>query len=213
MRGVTISGQYGAGGSVVAPDVAKRLALPLLDRAISSEVASALHVSLPEAEDAEVKRTLVGKFFAALTPLAGGALGAGTDAAPPDAVPAPDDSALFRERAEAIMGTALEAGAVILGRAAAAAFHEEPGVLCVRLFGAADARIAQGARIEGVSVESARRSQHEVDHARDHYVRHLYGVGIDDPSLYHLRIDTTVVTLDGAAEMIATAYRSLSLQR
>lgn len=85
MRGVTISGQFGAGGSVVAPDVAKRLSLPLLDRAISSEIAAQLHVTLHEAEGAELKRSVVGRFFSVLSPLAGGALGAGTDAAPPDA--------------------------------------------------------------------------------------------------------------------------------
>jgi cytidylate kinase len=209
MRGVTISGQYGAGGSVVAPEVAKQLSLPLLDRAISSDVAAKLHVSLHEAEGAELKRSLVGKFFSILTPLAGGALGAGTDAAPPDAVPAPDDAALFREQAEAIMANALTTGAVILGRAAAAAFRDEPNILRVRLFGPVEARIAQGARIENVSIESARRSQHEVDHARDHYVRHLYGLGIDDPSFYQLRIDATAVPFETCVELIVTAYRSL----
>jgi cytidylate kinase len=210
MRGVTISGQYGAGGSVVAPQVAEQLSLPLFDRAISSDIAAKLHVSLHEAEGAERKRSLAGKFFSILTPLAGGVLGAGTDAAPPDAVPAPDDAALFREQAEAIMSNELATGAVVLGRAAAAAFRDEPGILRVRLFGPVEARIAQGARIENVSIESARRSQHEVDHARDHYVRHLYGLGIDDPCLYHLRIDATAIALDTCAELIISAYRSLT---
>jgi cytidylate kinase len=77
------------------------------------------------------------------------------------------------------------------------------------LFGPVEARIAQGARIENVPVDSARRSQHEVDHARDHYVRHLYGLGIDDPSLYQLRIDATAVPLETCAELIVIAYRSL----
>ena len=46
MPGVTISAGYGAGGSVVAPHVAKLLGLPLLDRAISSRVAAQLRVSV-----------------------------------------------------------------------------------------------------------------------------------------------------------------------
>jgi hypothetical protein len=46
MPGVTISAGYGAGGSVVAPEVAGRLGLPLLDRAISSRIAAQLHVSV-----------------------------------------------------------------------------------------------------------------------------------------------------------------------
>ena len=48
MPGVTISAGYGAGGSVVAPEVAKRLGLPVLDRAISSRVAALLQVTVPD---------------------------------------------------------------------------------------------------------------------------------------------------------------------
>jgi hypothetical protein len=58
MPGVTISAGYGAGGSVVAPHVARLLDLPLLDRAISSRVAAQLHVSVQEAEGGAVRRSL-----------------------------------------------------------------------------------------------------------------------------------------------------------
>ena len=157
MPGVTISAGYGAGGSIIAPEVARRLGLPLIDRAISSRVAAQLQVSVQEAEGGEVRRPLVDRFLAVLAPLAGGVLCAGTDAAPPEALPPPDDAALFREQAEAIMTAALQDGAVILGRAGAAAFHQRPDVLCVRLFGPPDARIAQAARIEHVDQSTARQ--------------------------------------------------------
>ena len=58
MPGVTISSGFGAGGSVVAPAVARQLGLPLLDRAISSRVAAQLRVSLQEAEDGAPQRSL-----------------------------------------------------------------------------------------------------------------------------------------------------------
>jgi len=158
MPGVTISASYGAGGSVIAPAVAKLLGLPLLDRAISSHVAAQLHVTVQEAEGATIRRPLVDRFLAVLSPLAGGVLGAGTDAAPPHAaVPPPDDAAFFRERAEAIMNEALATGAVILGRAGAAAFRDRPDVLRVRLFGPREARIAQAARVENVDPATARQ--------------------------------------------------------
>ena len=141
-------------------------------------------------------------------PLAGGVLGAGTDCAPPEAVPPPDDAAFFREQAEAIMRKALAAGAVILGRAGGAAFRDELGVLRVRLFGPEEARIAQAARIGDVDVATAGQRLPEVDRARAQYVRRLYGLGIDDPDLYHLQIDSTAVPLDAWAGLIAAAYRS-----
>lgn len=209
MPGVTISAGYGAGGSIIAPEVARLLGLPLLDRAISSHVAAQLRVSVQEAEGGVIRRSVPGRFLAVLAPLAGGVLGAGTDCAPPEAaVPPPDDSAFFREQAEAIMRKALATGAVILGRAGGAAFRDEPGVLRVRLFGPEEARIAQAARIEDVDVPTARQRLPEVDRARAQYVRRLYGLDIDDPDLYHLQIDSTVVPLDACAGLIAAAYRS-----
>jgi cytidylate kinase len=207
MPGVTISAGYGAGGSMIAPEVARQLGLPLLDRAISSRVAAQLQVSVPEAEGAVIKRSGAGRFLAVLAPLAGGVLGAGTDCAPPEAFPPPDDAALFREQAEAIMRKALVTGAVILGRAGGAAFRDEPGVLRVRLFGPEEARIAQAARIEDVDADTARQRLPDVDRARAQYVQRLYGTDIDDPDLYHLQIDSTVVPIDACAGLIAGAYR------
>src|SRR6202049_305048 len=163
MPGVTISAGYGAGGSAVPPEAAKRLGLPLLDRAISSRVAAQLRVSVQEAEGGEARRPLVERFLSVLTPLAGGVLGAGTDCAPPEAIPPPDDAAPFREQAEAIISAALIDGAVILGRAGAAAFHDKPDVLRVRLFGPPEARVAQASLIENVDAPTARRRLPEVD--------------------------------------------------
>jgi cytidylate kinase len=208
MPGITISAGYGAGGSLIAPQVARQLGLPLLDRAISSHVAAQLRVSVQEAEGGVIKRSGPGRFLAVLAPLAGGVLGAGTDCAPPEAFPPPDDAALFREQAEAIMRKALVTGAVILGRAGGAAFRDEPGVLRVRLFGPEEARIAQAARIEDVDEATARQRLPEVDRARAQYVMRLYGFDIDDPELYHLQIDTTAMPIEAGVGLITAAYRS-----
>jgi len=78
-----------------------------------------------------------------------------TDTLPRDLAAPPGDGALFREQADAIMRAALVSGAVILGRAGAAAFRDEPGVLRVRLFGPAEARVAQAARIESTDEATA----------------------------------------------------------
>jgi cytidylate kinase len=213
MPGVTISAGYGAGGSVVAPEVARRLGLPVLDRAISSRVAALLQVTVPEAEGGEIRRPLVDRVLGLFTPLAGGLLCAGTDAAPPEAVPPPDDAALFREHAEAIMNEALSTGAVILGRAGAAAFRGRPDVLRVRLFGPREARIAQASHIENVDAPAARQLLPEVDHARAQYVRRLYGVSIDDPDLFDLQVDSTALPLDACADLIVSAYWALDRTR
>ena len=208
MSGVTISAGYGAGGSVVAVQVAKLLDLPLLDRAISSGVAAQLRVSVQEAEGGAVRRSMPDRFLGILAPLAVGVLAATTSAAPRDVTASADEAAWFRERAEAVMREALASGAVILGRGGAAAFSGEPDVLRVRLFGPPEARIAQAARIENIDHPTARQRLPEVDRARAQYVRRLYRADIDDPDLFHMHLDSTAVPLDTCAELIATAYRA-----
>lgn len=212
MPGVTISAGYGAAGSVVAPAVARLLELPLLDRAISSAVAAKLHVSVTEAEDGACRRSLPERFLDLLKPLAGGVLGAGTDAAPAQAGALADEAAEFREQAEQIMRQQLVTGAVILGRAGAAAFIAEPAVLRVRLFGPLEARLVQAARLEGVELAVARARQPEVDGSRAQYVRRLYRADIDDPALYHLQLDSTALSAATCAQLIATGYRSFTGQ-
>ncbi len=207
MPGVTISAGYGAGGSVIAPQVAGQLRIPLLDRTISSHVAEQLQVSVPEAESGAIRRSATDRFFAILAPLAEGVLTAGSHANVAWSA-SPDEAPLFRERAEAVMRGALASGAVILGRAGAAAFRGETGVLRVRLFGPTDARIAQATEIEGIDEHVARQRLPEVDGARAQYVRRLYGADIDDPALYHLQIDSTALPLDACAALIVAAYRA-----
>lgn len=208
MPGVTISAGYGAGGSIVAPAVAARLELPLLDRAISATVAAGLHVSLHEAEQGEPRRSIADRFLSIFAPVAGGVLGAGTDAAPGGLL-IPDDATQFRQQAEHVMREALTHGAVILGRAGAPALRDEPVVLRVRLFGDRDARIHQGARLSGVDEQTASRQQHQVDTARDQYVRRLYAISADDPALYHLQLDSTVLALEVCTDIIVTAYTAM----
>jgi cytidylate kinase len=209
MPAVTISAGYGTGGSLIASLVAASLGLPLLDRAISAEVAAELQVSVPEAEDGSFTRSVADRFLGLLAPLASGVLGAGTDAAPAEATAPPTDADLFRERAEKIMRDSLATGAVILGRAGGAAFRDEPQVLRVRLFGPKQARIEHGSRAQGIDTAAAEKRLAQVDSARAQYVRRLYGVDINDPAFYQLQLDSTAVPESACAEIIVTAYRAL----
>ncbi|HEX2904103.1 MAG TPA: cytidylate kinase-like family protein [Jatrophihabitans sp.] len=201
MPGVTISSGYGAGGSVVAPRVAELLGVQLVDRAVSSTVAQELHVTVEEAEQGEAKRSVAERFFGALVPLTG-------TAGPPIDPSLADDAAEFREHTERILRQKLADGCVILGRAGAAAFVNEPDVLRVRLFGAKEDRIRQGAEVQGISEDEARQRQPETDKAREHYMRRLYHTDQADPALYHMQLDSTAIPLETCAEIVAEAYRA-----
>ena len=206
MPGVTISSAYGAGGSVVAPAVAETLRFELIDRAINSQVARALEVTVEEAQAGTVRRDFVERFFGVLAPMAAMAVAPDRPVSVHDVHPL-HEPVLFRAETERLIGEAVSRGAVVLGRAGAAALQEAPDVLRVRLFGPAEARVRQGAQVEGVDEDEARERLTRVDRARAQYVQRLYGRDIDDPQLYHLQLDSTALALDDCAQVIADAYR------
>jgi cytidylate kinase len=98
-------------------------------------------------------------------------------------------------------------GGVILGRAAAVVLGKDRG-FHVRLDGPPARRVAQGAVVEGISEEQARARLRAADKARTAYVRRLYRCDPDNPSLYHLVIDSTAMPLDTVTELILVAARA-----
>ena len=70
-------------------------------------------------------------------------------------------------------------------------------------------RLGGGLRFGDVGAATARQRLAEGDRARAQYVRRLYRADINDPELFHLHIDSTVLPLKACAQLIASAYRSL----
>jgi cytidylate kinase len=60
-------------------------------------------------------------------------------------------------------------------------------------------------KLEGIDRATAERRQEVEDRARIGYVHRAYGVDGEDPSLYHLVLDSTMLDLDTCVELIVTA--------
>ena len=198
---VTLSASFGAGGSVVGPSVARLLGLPFYDRAIPVAVAQRLSLQLDEAlaldEHAPSRlERILGSFSAVAVPLSYA----------PEATFV--DRRNFREETEATLRKIADGeGGVILGRAAMIVLKDHDHVFRVRLDGPVEARIAQAARNEHIDEEAVRSQQRAVDRGRDAYVSEFYGVDRSDPSLYHVVLDSTALTIKTCVETIATAAR------
>jgi cytidylate kinase len=204
---VTISATYGAGGSEVGPELARRLDVPFVDRLIPTEVAERLAVPLAEALAHD--ETCAGRLSRLLSSLAPTGLALGTHG-PVDQRAGDRD---FRAATEQVIFERAESGrGVILGRAAAVVLADDPRALHVRLDGPRDARVRQGMRIQGVDRPTAEQRMAKTDRARHAYVRHFYRADASDPAHYHLMIDSTAVDLDTCVEMIAAAARNRALQ-
>ncbi|MCU1461711.1 MAG: hypothetical protein JWO37_1786 [Acidimicrobiales bacterium] len=197
---VTVSATYGAGGTLIAPLLATRLGLPFADRLGGSKpMASSAGDVLSEAERAEEPRNTVLDGLALLS--------AGWN------IPVPRDPELLpehvRNHLEASIGALIaNGGAVILGRAAAIALGRRPGAFHVRLDGPVERRARRGAAWEGVDLDTARAHLTDTDTVRSRSVRKLYHQDPADPSLYHLVVDTSVLTLDACVDLLANAAQA-----
>jgi hypothetical protein len=175
--------------------VAERLGLPLVDRAIPAVLAA----------DDELNEGAFGRLLTRALVHAG--LFVGVPAAPGVGGVVAD----VADAEEAIRQFADRGGAVILGRAAALVLKGRPDTLHVRLDGPVESRCKQATRHEGVDHETAARRQEQADRARRAYIEHFYprtGAWTDIRH-YHLILDSTVISLDGCAELIVRAARDL----
>ena len=201
-RLVTVSASYGAGGSVVAPALARRLGVPFLQRATTSS--GGVEAGGPSTERLapdEAERTPVHRLLASLTQ----AMPVGPTQSPPSA--RHQHQELCRHYEEDIRRLAADGAGVILGRGAAVVLGKGLG-FHVRLDGPPDLRLVQGAAIEGIGHDHARRHMDAADRARIAYVRRLYRADPTDPCYYHLTIDSTAIPLDVVTEIILRALSS-----
>lgn len=204
---VAISAAYGAGGSRVAPGVAERLGIPFVDRAIPLAVAEELEIPVEDAEahDAKIQTSLIERLLRGFI---------GVDTGNPMPVPGEITNTEDFQRAteEAVRQQAASGDAVILGRAGVIVLRDHPHTLRVRLTGPAERRVEQTVRLQGLDRATAERALRHTDRAHAEYARACYDVNLDDPALFHMVLDSTLVALDVCIELIVVAATALATE-
>ncbi|HUE68914.1 MAG TPA: cytidylate kinase-like family protein [Candidatus Acidoferrum sp.] len=206
MGTVTIAATYGAGGSVIAPAVARRLELPFIDRAIPAALAREIHEPLDAALADDADRTpRVARLLDRV--LATSGLFVGVLASPEQRGALPE----IARTEEVLRHIADTTGAVVLGRAGVFALKDRQGVLHVRLDGEVEARRRAAAARHGIDMAAATRAQEQNDRARRAYVEHFYprAGAWNDPRHYHVMLDSTAISHEACIEIIVTAAQDL----
>jgi len=200
---VTLSASYGARGDAVGRALAERLQLPFVDRAVPT-AAAAHELGLPEDVAESLDEPPSSRWERIAARFVWAAAPAMPDL-PTEDVPPTLTPEAFRSASEAeLRRTADTTGAVVLGRAGMVALGHRSDVLCARLDGPVEARIAQVVA-QGVDQAAARQAQREVDRAREAYARVFFSARQDDPRLYHLILDSTVLSAEACVEIIVRA--------
>jgi cytidylate kinase len=216
MGSVTISASFGSRGDRIGHGVADRLGLVFLDRAIPRAAARTLNLSDLSAESLDERAP--GRFDRLLRSLS--LPGSGDLSRDPIEASHPFSSAeesaveptvsanAFRLATEKVLREIADTtGAVILGRAGMMVLGGRPDVLCVRLDGPVEERIARSTA-NGTDIATVRQTQKQVDGAREQYAHYFYKVSQRDVRLYHLYLDTCALPTEACIDLVVAAAKA-----
>jgi cytidylate kinase len=204
---ITVSREYGAGGSEVAARAARSLGWRLVDNELVERVAALAGLT---PEDVVQREERVSTFIERLART--------LVAATPELVVPPEargTAASLTEEdlvriTERVVEEAAAAGKVVLvGRAAPAVLALERDAIHVKVVAPREWRIRTAAERLGVPLEEAATLTDETDRMRARYHRQHYQRDWNDPINYHLVLNTAALGLDGAAEVVVARARAL----
>jgi cytidylate kinase len=202
---ITISRQYGAGGSDVARRVASALGWSVVDNELIEQVAQ--RAGIPMAEVAERDERAPG-FVERLTRT----LAAATPELfpPPEGTVADLDEATLVRIPESVVGDMAARGRVVLvGRAAPAVLDQQEDALHVKLVAPRPFRIHAASQRLGMDPAEVVKIVDDTDAMRARYHREYYNRDWADPLNYHMVLNSGALGLAGAAEVVVARARAL----
>jgi cytidylate kinase len=117
----------------------------------------------------------------------------------------PSTWTVVEQTAETILRLAQLGNVILIGRGAHLITAKLPGVFHVRLVASLPDRVEHAHRFYGLGRPEARELVQREDSGRRRYLKKYFEAEVDDPLLYHLTINTSKVSFDAAAELIAAA--------
>ena len=198
MRAITISREYGSAGGEIAIRLAKRLGWQLIDHEVVVRVARKLHVSQEEAEEHDERvEGLASRILKSLRLV---------HPTMPVVVEMPtsmDSHAFHEARCQIIEGAVATGYVVIVGRGAQAHLAQRRDVLHVRIVAPLETRIAYVMSREGLDYAAAQARTLQKDQERARYLQTFYHRRPGDPHLYDLVLNTGILDLESAVDVIS----------
>lgn len=200
---VTISREYGAGGSTVARLVSETLRWRLVDNQVVEEVAELAGMSPADVARGEERGpSFIERLSRALALATPELLGPA-----PLAVPEAEEARVVKLTEQVVTDACADGDAVLVGRAAVAVLGRRSDALHVRLVAPADHRARIVADRLSVSIEAARKQLKLVDTNRSRYHRLWYDRVWEDARNYHLTLNTGWLGLERSADLVVAAVQ------
>ena len=205
---ITISREYGAGGSVVAQLAADLLRWRLVDNQVVEEVARRAGLTPDDVARREERGpSFVERLTRALATATPELLGA-ESVQPPEA----EESRLVKLTEQVVRDACASGNVVLVGRAAVALLGSREDALHVRVVADPEHRTRVIMERIGVARDEAVRRIKEVDANRARYHRLWYERDWYEPRNYHLTLNTGWLGLERSAELVVAAAAPLLRQ-
>ncbi len=197
---LTISHQYGSGGSLIARELGRRLGWSVWEKEIVRKIATQYKVS-EEYIDAKDER--VDSFIERMVGLFGmGGFESTYEIPPPLWL---TDAQLARMTRTIMEEVATAGNAIIVGRGGNLVLANHPRALHVFLWAPLESRIAKVMEAEKLSHHDAERRIAGMDKLRTDYVHTFYHTEWNDLTHYQLVVDAGVWGEDGTTDLLAWA--------
>jgi cytidylate kinase len=206
---ITISRQFGAGGSEVAKLVAADLGWSVVDNEIVDQVAERAGLSHDEAAERDERtpsfverlaRTLAISSQEFVLPEAG-------------ITPELEEPRLVRMTEAVVKEAAAHGRVVLVGRAAAVVLAPQRDALHVRLVAPKEFRVRVIMERNQLDARQAEKLLETTDAQRARYHKEYYARDWHDPVNYHIVLNTGMLTCRGAADVIVARVRAMGWEK
>jgi cytidylate kinase len=203
---ITISREFGSGGSEVAERVANALGWQLYDNAMVDAVAARLGISVQEVSQRDERLPSLGERLKSAMSLTTPAFVPSVSEA---ATAAPSEERIV-ETTKRVMEEAVSSGpAVIVGRGAQCMLALRTDALHVFCYAPLSALVASTMTAHALSADEARKKVLETNSRRADYVKRYWQRDWRDFANYHLCVNTSWLGIDGTAELITQMAKRL----
>ena len=229
---ITITGLMGSGTAEIGAEVARSLGIDYVDRVILAKAAKKIGTTVVAVAERTERPPKLSDRIAGFvrnvlerSAMAGGGadpyFGGGLDALlvreyrdlPPEGGFADDSlsDANLVEVTRAVITEIADSGSmVIAGRGANVILADRPGVLHVGLVAEPERRLERIMEREKLDRAAAEEFMAENDKARNAYFKRFFGVKPNDPSHYHVMVNTDWLEVHEAAELVVLAASKLA---
>lgn len=178
MKAITVSRQMGSQGSELARQLAEELGWQWISQTLINQAAKAAGV--PEVALAEIDE--LGLF---------------------DLHPTADEQHAYLAEVEIFTRTLVNQGNIVLvGRAGQVILQDEPGVFHIRVIAPLENRVKWLQKQKPITEQAAQARLRKSDRSRSHHLMEFYHRQIDDPMLYHLIINTGLIDIGLATDLV-----------